>query len=107
MTTETKKKRQGLNSGYELNMRLFEWFASLGRDDDVDLHAGSADVSQDGTANPLAAAESLLTDDGSMIATGIPGRHDDGSFRFPHQLRHRYSSGDGAPDASWWKNFFP
>ncbi len=90
----------------KLNMRLSKWFALFGRDDDADRRVDSADVSRDGTAKPPAATESELVGDGSMTATNIPSRHDDGSFPFPQNLRHRRSSGDGAPLPPWWRHFF-
>jgi hypothetical protein len=78
-------------------MRLSKWFALGKKDVDAARHADSVDASREGTAKPLSATGSELADDGSMTGTSIPIRHDDGSFSFPHQLRHRRSSGDDAP----------
>ena len=82
-------------------MFLSKWFGVFGREDDADRHAESADASRVGTAKPLAATESELVNNGSMTATSIESQHDDGSFPFPHRLRHHHSSDDGAPRPSW------
>ena len=33
-------------------------------------------------------------------------RDDDESFPFPPNIRHRHSEDDGAPQPSWWGDFF-
>ncbi len=91
---------------HELDMRLSKWIALFGRDDDADRHVDSGDASRDGTAKPLAATGSELVDDGSMTATSIALRHDDGSFPFPSRLRHRHSTDDDAPRPPWWRIIF-
>ncbi len=93
-------------TGGELNMRFPKWVALFKKYQKVDRSVGSADASRDGTAKPAAATESEPVADGSMTATSIPSRHDDGSSPFPQDLRHRRRSDDGAPLPSWWRNFF-
>ena len=90
----------------ELDMFLSKWFGVFGRDDDADLLVESADASRDGTAKPLAATESELLDDGSLTATSIESRHEDGSFPFPHRLRQHHSSEKSSLRPSWWRRFF-
>ncbi len=89
----------------ELDMRFPKWVALFKKYQKVDRSVGSADASRDGTAKPAAATESELVDNGSMTATSIPSRRDDGPFPFPHRLRHRHSKDDSALRPSWWRNF--
>ncbi len=90
---------------HKVNMRLSEWIAKFERYDDLYRSVDSADTGRHGMAMPAAATGWELVLDDSTTGTNVASRHDDGSFPFPHRLRHRHSNDDGAPRPSWWRNF--
>ena len=89
-----------------LNMRFPKWVALFKNYEKVDRFVRGADASRDGTAKPPAATESELVDDGPGTDTSMASRHDDESFPFPPNIRHRHGKSDSDPPPSWWSNFY-
>ena len=90
----------------KLNMHFPKWVALFKKGQNVDRSVGSADASRDGAAKPPAVTGAEFLDDSPATVTSIANWDDDESFPFPPNIRHRHSEDDGAPQPSWWGDFF-